>query len=101
MIAVNMALAFVEAPSARDVQFEPYKSLFWPLLITEWCFTVHGCVRVELVAEVGNAGSRAVARRAGFIEEGVLRARMRHRDQRIDVVMCSRLPADPVGAVDA
>jgi RimJ/RimL family protein N-acetyltransferase len=65
-------------------------------LITEWCFTVHGCARVELVADVGNAGSRAVARRAGFVEEGVLRARMRHRDQRIDVVMCSRLPTDPV-----
>lgn len=65
-------------------------------LLTGWCFTVHGCARVELVADVDNAASRGVARRAGFIEEGVLRARMMHRDQRIDVVMCSRLPGDPL-----
>jgi RimJ/RimL family protein N-acetyltransferase len=64
-------------------------------LITEWCFAVRGDARVELVADVGNAASRAVARSAGFVEEGVLRARMRHRDRRIDVVMLSRLPTDP------
>jgi RimJ/RimL family protein N-acetyltransferase len=64
-------------------------------LLTEWCFSARGCARVELVADVENAASRAVARGAGFVEEGVLRARMLHRDQRIDVVMCSRLPGDP------
>jgi RimJ/RimL family protein N-acetyltransferase len=64
-------------------------------LITDWCFIARGCARVELVADVGNTGSRAVARSAGFVEEGVLRGRMRHRDQRVDVVMCSRLPSDP------
>jgi RimJ/RimL family protein N-acetyltransferase len=60
-------------------------------LLTDWCFTEHGCARVELVADVRNAGSRGVARRAGFVEEGVLRSRMTHRGERIDVVMCARL----------
>ena len=62
-------------------------------LLTGWCFAERGCARVELVADVRNAGSRAVARRAGFTEEGVLRSRMVHRGERIDVVMCARLPA--------
>lgn len=62
-------------------------------LVAGWCFAEHGCARVELVADVRNAGSRAVARRAGFAEEGVLRSRMLHRGERIDVVMCARLAA--------
>jgi RimJ/RimL family protein N-acetyltransferase len=64
-------------------------------LLTEWCVAARGCARVELVADVRNAGSRGVARAAGFVEEGVLRGRMLHRGRRIDVVMCSRLPSDP------
>jgi RimJ/RimL family protein N-acetyltransferase len=64
-------------------------------LLTTWCFEVRGCARVELVADVRNAGSRAVARSAGFVEEGVLRSRMVHRGRRIDVVMCARLAGDP------
>jgi RimJ/RimL family protein N-acetyltransferase len=64
-------------------------------LLADWCFTERGCERVELVADVRNLGSRGVARRAGFTEEGVLRSRMVHRGVRIDVVMCSRLRTDP------
>jgi RimJ/RimL family protein N-acetyltransferase len=64
-------------------------------LLTGWCFAARGCARVELVADVLNAGSRGVARAAGFVEEGVLRSRMVHRGRRIDVVMCSRLAEDP------
>ena len=64
-------------------------------LLTEWCFGARRCARVELVADVENGASRAVARAAGFVEEGVLRSRMLHRDRRIDVVMCSRLSSDP------
>jgi len=64
-------------------------------LLTAWCFAVRDCARVELVTEPANVASRAVARRAGFVEEGVLRSRMVLRGRRIDVVMCSRLPGDP------
>lgn len=67
-------------------------------LLTDWCLTERGCARVELVADVRNAGSRGVARRAGFAEEGVLRSRMVHAGERIDVVMCARVAAPPVAA---
>lgn len=62
-------------------------------LVTGWCFAERGCARVELVADVRNAASRGVARRAGFTEEGVLRSRMVHGTERIDVVMCARIAA--------
>lgn len=64
-------------------------------LITGWCFAERGCARVELVADVANVASRRVAASAGFVEEGVLRGRLLHRDRRVDVVMYSRLPTDP------
>lgn len=60
-------------------------------LVAGWCFDGHGCARVELIADVRNLGSRGVARRAGFQEEGVLRSRLVHRGVRCDVVMCARL----------
>ena len=54
--------------------------------------------RVELEVEPGNAGSRAVAARAGFTEEGTLRQRALHRGRRIDVVSCSLLRTDPAAS---
>lgn len=63
-------------------------------LLCEWTFRERSVVRMQLEAEVGNAASRAVAARAGFVEEGVLRSGGVHRGERIDVVLYSLLPSD-------
>ena len=54
-----------------------------------------GAPRVHLVADVRNAASRAVARAAGFTQEGVLRSYLAYRDgSRGDAALFSRLPTD-------
>lgn len=60
-------------------------------LLAGWCFAERDVVRVEAVVEAANQGSRAVADRAGMIEEGTLRQRMVLKGRRIDVVMYSLL----------
>jgi len=52
-----------------------------------------GCWR--LVADVRSTGSEAVARRADFVQEGVLRSYLDDRDGgRADAALFSRLPGD-------
>ena len=47
-------------------------------LLVRWAFaTFDDLVRIELWSIVGNDASDAVARRAGFVEEGILRSRLR------------------------
>ena len=41
--------------------------------VCRWGFGALGLARVDWFAEVGNAGSRRVAEKAGFTIEGVLR----------------------------
>ena len=54
-----------------------------------------GAARVHLLADVDNAASQAVAVRAGFVREGVLRSCLDYRDDtRGDAVLFSRLPGD-------
>jgi RimJ/RimL family protein N-acetyltransferase len=54
-----------------------------------------GAPRVYLVADVPNGGSQAVARRAGFAQEGVLRSYLRYRDGSCgDAALFARLPGD-------
>ena len=54
-----------------------------------------GAPRVYLVADVANTGSQAVAVRAGFHREGVLRSYLHYRDgRRTDAALFSRLPGD-------
>ncbi|MFD7667597.1 GNAT family N-acetyltransferase [Streptomyces sp. NPDC059788] len=62
--------------------------------VSRWAFTDLGVERLEWHAEVGNAGSRAVALKAGFLMEGTLRAKSAHRGVRRDVWAGSLLPAD-------
>ena len=62
--------------------------------LAEWAIGL-GAHRVYLVADVLNTGSQAVARRAGFTQEGVLRSYLAYRDgSRGDAALFSRLPGD-------
>jgi RimJ/RimL family protein N-acetyltransferase len=63
--------------------------------LTEWAFT-HGAHRVQLMADVDNLPSQEVAHKAGFREEGRVRAVLPYRDGRYgDAVLFARLPSDP------
>ncbi|OKI06099.1 acetyltransferase [Streptomyces sp. CB02923] len=62
--------------------------------VARWAFTGLGVERLEWLAEVGNAGSRGVALKAGFRMEGTLRAKIAHRGVRRDAWVGSLLPAD-------
>jgi RimJ/RimL family protein N-acetyltransferase len=60
--------------------------------LAEWSFA-RGAERVHLFTDVGNAASQAVARRAGFSEEGVVRRCLHYRDGRAsDAVLFGRVP---------
>jgi RimJ/RimL family protein N-acetyltransferase len=61
-------------------------------LVTRWAFDSLGIRRMELTTHVDNEKSQAVAERAGFTREGVLRSYRVLRDRRVDLVMFSRLP---------
>lgn len=64
------------------------------LTAARWAFSALAVDRLEWHAEVGNTASRAVAHRAGFTFEGVLRAALDHRGTRRDCWLASLLPAD-------
>jgi RimJ/RimL family protein N-acetyltransferase len=62
--------------------------------LAEWAFGL-GAPRVHLWVDVENAASQAVARRAGFTQEGVVRAALDRRDgSRADAVLFGRLATD-------
>ena len=61
---------------------------------SRWAFTRLSVDRVEWRAEVGNKPSRAVAERAGFAFEGVLRSAIIHQGVRRDCWVGSLLPSD-------
>jgi RimJ/RimL family protein N-acetyltransferase len=55
----------------------------------------HGAPRVHLYTDVNNAASQAVAERAGFRREGVVRAALDYRDgDRADAVLFGRVAGD-------
>ncbi|MFF0017959.1 GNAT family N-acetyltransferase [Streptomyces sp. NPDC005374] len=61
---------------------------------SRWAFTELSVDRVEWRAEVGNQPSRAVAERAGFVVEGVLRSGTVHQGVRRDCWVGALLPSD-------
>jgi RimJ/RimL family protein N-acetyltransferase len=63
-------------------------------LAARWLFTRCGLARVEALTEVENFAMIAAGRKAGMLEEGVLRAYVRERGKRVDVKMLSLLPTD-------
>lgn len=62
--------------------------------VCRWAFATLGAERLEWVAEAGNEGSRAVARKIGFRMEGTLRAKIIHAGTRRDAWTGSLLPSD-------
>jgi RimJ/RimL family protein N-acetyltransferase len=63
-------------------------------LYSKWAFSTLGLARLELLVQPGNEASRALGRRAGFTEEGLLRSHSVVRGQRKDMVMLALLPGD-------
>lgn len=61
----------------------------------DWAFDDAGLERLELGYRVNNPASAAVARKAGFVKEGLERAKFLVNGERVDAVMCSRLKSDP------
>ena len=59
-----------------------------------WAFTRMSVDRVEWRAEVGNTASRAVAERAGFTIEGMLRSSLVNKGVLRDGWVGSLLPSD-------
>lgn len=62
--------------------------------VARWSFTELGAVRLEWRAEVGNDGSRAVAEKAGFRIEGLLRAALVRNGTARDSWVGALLPSD-------
>ncbi|MFE9634731.1 GNAT family N-acetyltransferase [Streptomyces sp. NPDC006463] len=64
------------------------------IAVARWAFTQLGAVRLEWRAEVGNDGSRAVAEKAGFRMEGLLRASLHRAGSVHDSWVGALLPSD-------
>ncbi|MFJ7157987.1 GNAT family N-acetyltransferase [Streptomyces sp. NPDC101118] len=62
--------------------------------IARWLFTDLGATRLEWRAEAGNTPSRAVAEKAGFRYEGLLRAALPQRGTVRDAWIGGLLPSD-------
>ncbi|MGZ4639658.1 MAG: GNAT family N-acetyltransferase [Actinomycetes bacterium] len=63
-------------------------------LACRWGFETLSLTRIEWRAYVGNDGSRRVAEKAGFVIEGIQRARLVQRGERRDCWVGSLLPGD-------
>jgi len=63
-------------------------------LYSRWSFANLDVARLELLVQPDNEASLALGRRAGFVEEGLLRSHSLVRGERKDMVMMSLLPGD-------
>jgi RimJ/RimL family protein N-acetyltransferase len=64
-------------------------------LLADWAFDDVGVERLQLLTNPTNRASQEVARRCGFIREGILRAYEPFKGSRPDVESWSLLPTDP------
>lgn len=69
--------------------------------IAEWALGPRGLERLELGHRVNNPASGAVARRAGFVQEGTEREKFLVDGQRVDVATYGRLRSDPSPSFEA
>jgi RimJ/RimL family protein N-acetyltransferase len=88
--ARTVELGYVIAPAARGrgVATEALR------LMVPWAFEVLGARRLELLISLENEGSKIVARRSGFVFEGVLRGMHFKDDLWEDTEIWSRLASD-------
>ena len=63
--------------------------------LAQWALTDGDLFRLELGHRVNNPASCAVATRAGFLAEGLERAKLAYGDERFDVETHARLRTDP------
>ena len=77
------------APNARGRGYATRAAI----LLTRWLFDV-GAARVFLTIVAGNEDSVAVARRAGFVYEGTMRAHGVWQGKRCDVMWFAALPLE-------
>lgn len=63
--------------------------------VAEWALTARGLERLELGHRANNPASGAVARHAGFVQEGIERGKFLIDGQRVDVATYGRLRTDP------
>jgi RimJ/RimL family protein N-acetyltransferase len=84
-------LGYLVAPEARGrgVASEAL------LQLSEWAFAELGMLRLELLISVANEASKRVAKRCGYVLEGVLRSAWLKDELRGDTELWSRLPTDP------
>lgn len=66
--------------------------------LAEWAIRDHGFERVEILAATENLASQRVARKAGFVQEGVARNAGTVHDGRVDMVLFSLIPDDLSGS---
>jgi RimJ/RimL family protein N-acetyltransferase len=83
-------LGYVVAPAARGrgVATEALRQL------TEWAFGELDLLRLELMISVANEASKKVAKRCGYVREGVLRSVHIKQDVWEDTEIWSRLATD-------
>jgi RimJ/RimL family protein N-acetyltransferase len=88
--AAQAELGYLTAPAARGrgVATEAVRQL------TRWALEDQGLERVTLIIDSGNAGSRTVAERAGYVLDGVLRNAYVKPGIRADTMIYSRLRTD-------
>ncbi len=65
-------------------------------LLAGWAFDCLAVQRLELTCAPDNTASQQVARRCGFLREGVLRSHIPFRDGRRDTVLFGLLPGELV-----
>ena len=84
-------LAYLVVPDARG------RGLAWRAvaLLSDWAIRELALTRLQVRVAVENEPSHAVALRAGYEREGVLRNGFLHREQPVDIVIYSRVPSDP------
>jgi RimJ/RimL family protein N-acetyltransferase len=63
-------------------------------LAGHWLITAASVARVEVLTEPDNTAMLAAAKTAGFREEGLLRAYLRERGRRVDVIVLSLIASD-------
>ena len=84
-------LAYLVAPEARGRGLA-HQSL---QALGDWAIRELGLGRLQVQIDPENAASHAVARRAGYQREGLLRSAFVLHGERRDCVIYSRLPSDP------